>query len=88
MKRCNMTWFSKLTNAVVEMFYKVAKGLVDKYDYKEGTSAQNKSTMRMSEADREAEYNRLVAEIEAISSRPHSAAEKQNLLSQLNSLYK
>ncbi len=76
-----------MPNAVVEMFYKITKGLVDKYDYKESHSIQSNSSMRMTNAEKEAEYTRLVSEIEALSHRPHSTQEKQQLLDQLTALY-
>lgn len=77
-----------MPNAVVEMFYKVAKGLVDKYDYKEGYSAQGGSSLTMTQQQKDEEYTRLTSEIEALSHRPHSEQEKQNLINQLMALYK
>lgn len=77
-----------MPNVVVEMFYKVAKGLVDKYDYKENNSARNSSTMRMSQADKNNEYERITKELEELARRPHSQQEKQQLLNQLMSVYR
>lgn len=77
-------------NAVVEMFYKVAKGVVDKYGYKEGTqnsNSTNASYMRKTEEDKNAEYNRIVGKLEELSKRPHSPQEKADLLKQLTSIY-
>lgn len=77
-----------MPNVVVEMFYKVSKGLVEKYDYKEGNSANNHSTLAMTQAEKNAEYERLTSELEALSRRPHNAQEKQSLLNQLMAIYK
>ena len=76
-----------MPNAIVQMFYKVAKGLVDKYDYKEGSNPAP-SSMKMSDSERNAEYNRLADELEALDGRPHSAEEKQNIINQMKALYK
>lgn len=78
-------------NYTIEMFYKLANGLVNKYGFKEGTqnsNTANGNTMRMTEKDKEAEYNRIVGELEALAKRPHSPEEKQRLQSQLVNLYK
>lgn len=78
-------------NYTIEMFYKLANGLVNKYGFKEGTqnsNTANGNTMRMSEKDKDAEYNRIVGELEALTRRPHSPEEKQRLQSQLVNLYK
>ena len=77
-------------NAVVEMFYKVAKGVVDKYGYKEGThnsNSTNANYMRKTEEEKTAEYNKIVGELEALSKRPHSPQEKENLLKRLTAIY-
>ena len=79
-----------MPNVVIEMFYKVAKGVVEKYGLKEGTqnsNSTNSNTMRMTEKDKDAEYNRIVGEIEALSKRPHSPEERAKLQRQLLSLY-
>ena len=76
-------------NYTIEMFYRVAKGLVDKYGYKEGSSnSSNPSKMRMSDADRDAEYNRLCSELEALDNRPQHVGERDRILKQMQELYK
>lgn len=77
-------------NCTIEMFYKLAKGLTDKYGYQEGTSGGNKGngSFRMSEAERDKEYNRIASEMEALDRRPHSSAEKENLQRQLDNLFR
>lgn len=77
-------------NCTIEMFYKLAKGLTDKYGFKEGTSGGNKGngSFRMSATDRDREYNRIVGEMEALSKRPHSSEEKENLQRQLDNLFR
>ena len=76
-------------NHTIIMFYKLAKGLSDKYAYKEGTGGGNKNngSLRISKADRDAEYNRLVNEMEKLTSRPHTTEEKDNLQRQLDALF-
>lgn len=76
-------------NYTIQMFYKVAKGLVDKYGYKEGSGGQGgQNNHRMSEADRDKEYNRIVGEMEAMKKRPYTTAEYEALENQLYNLYK
>ncbi len=78
-------------NYTIEMFYKLANGLVDKYGFKEGTqnaNGTNGNSMRMTEQDKNNEYNRIVGELEALAHRPHTAEEKQRLQNQLVNLYK
>lgn len=76
-------------NRVIEMFYKVAKGLVDKYGYREGTNnSNNSSNMRRTQADIDAEYNRIAGEMEALQRRPHSTEETTRLQAELMNLFK
>lgn len=77
-----------MPNNVVEMFYKVAKGMADKYGYREGVAKDTPARLAMSAGEKNAEYDRLYQELQNLSSRPHTEAEKQNILSQLNNLYK
>lgn len=77
-----------MPNQVVEMFYKITKGLLDKYDYQEGNSGSGQSSMRMTQQEKDAEYTRITNELEALTNRPHRAQEKQALLNQLQALYK
>ncbi len=75
-------------NRVIEMFYKVGKGLVDKYGYQEGTNNANSSSgIRITQADIDNEYNRIASEIEALQHRPHSTEEKTRLQAQLIHLF-
>jgi hypothetical protein len=78
-----------IPNNVIEMFYKLATGLVDKYGFKEGTQNSNNNTgmMRMSEQDKDAEYNRLVGEMESLTKRPHKPEEKQAIQRQIMALF-
>lgn len=76
-------------NYTIEMFYKVAKGLVDKYGYKEGSGGQaQQNSYRMTQADKDKEYDRIVSEMEALQRRPHTPDEKDALQRQLNALFK
>ena len=75
-------------NYTIEMFYKVAKGLVEKYGYKEGSGGQaNKNNYVMSQADKDKEYNKICDEMEALKTRPHTAEEKDALQRRLNALF-
>lgn len=75
-------------NYVIEMFYRVADGLVNKYGFKEGTNnSRNTATMRMSEADRNAEYDRIVSKMEELERRPHTDAEMQQYQTALRRLF-
>ena len=70
------------------MFYKLAQGLVNKYGFKEGTNNSNNSgTMFRTQAEKDAEYNRIVGELEALQKRPHSTEEKSRLMAQLTNLF-
>lgn len=76
-------------NHTIIMFYQVAKGFLDKYGYKEGSGGQGQqNNYRMSKEDRDKEYDRIVGEMEALTKRPHTSEEKQNLQNQLNALFK
>jgi hypothetical protein len=76
-------------NYTIEMFYRVAKGLVDKYGFKESSSnSTNPSTMRMSEADRNAEYDRLVKQLEELDNRPQKVGEKDAIVNRMREIFK
>ena len=76
-------------NVVIEMFYKVTKNLVDKYDFKEGTSnSNNPAKMRMSDADRNAEYDRLYQQLLDLDSRPHQVGEKEKIVKRMQEIFK
>ena len=85
-----MLWFCETDKYhTIIMFYQVAKGLLDKYGYKEGSGGQGQqNNYRMSKEDRDKEYDRIVGEMEALTKRPHTSEEKQNLQNQLNALFK
>ena len=75
-------------NYTIEMFYRVAKGLVDKYGYKEGTAQANPpSKMRMSEADRNARYEELTKQLEILDNRPQQVGERDAILKQLREIF-
>ena len=76
-----------MPNQVVEMFYKVAKGLVDKYGYKESAGGSKPSSMALSQSEKDAEYNKVYKELMELGNRPHTAKEKSELLSRLQSIY-
>lgn len=77
-------------NCTIEMFYRVAKGFVDKYGYKEGAVNHGNSTkIRMSEADRNAEYDRLYNELLKLDSTPNQkVGERDAILNQMRELFK
>lgn len=75
-------------NYTIEMFYKVAQGLVSKYGFKENNSGgSNPTKMRMSDEDKNTEYNRLATELEALSNRPNKPGEKDAILTQMRNLF-
>lgn len=77
-------------NYTVEMFYKVAKGLVDKYGYKEGTSnsSNQANNMRMSDADRNKEYDRLARMLDELDNRPQKVGERDEIVNRMRELFK
>ena len=77
-------------NVVIEMFYKVTKNLVDKYDFKEGTnnSGNNAGNMRMTDADRNAEYDRLYQQLLELDNRPHQVGEKERIVKRMQEIFK
>ena len=77
-----------MPNNVVEMFYKIAKGMEEKYGYKESTTKDNPTRLAMSTEEKKATYNDLYDKLLALSSRPHTSQEKQDILNQMQNLYK
>ncbi len=76
-------------NYTIEMFYKLAKGLVNKYGYKENNSGADKQTpKRLTEADRNKEYDRLAKVLDDLSNRPHQPGEKEAIIKQMQDLFK
>lgn len=77
-------------NYTIEILYSVAKGLVDKYGYKEGTTgSHNPASMRMSEADKNAEYDRLVQKLEELDNNPNQKAEdRERILARMRDIFK
>ena len=76
-------------NKVIEMFYKVAKGLVDTYGYKEGSAnTSNPAKIRMSKADIDAEYDRLVKRLEELDNSPNQkVGERDEIVKQMQKLF-
>ena len=68
-----------MPNCVIEMFYKVSKGLVERYGYREGNAPSSPSAMKRTAAEKDEEYNRIASEIEALQHRPHTPEEKARL---------
>lgn len=76
-------------NYTIEMFYKLAKGLISKYGYEENSSGAGKqNNMRMSEAERNAEYNRLAKMLDDLDNRPQQVGEKEAIVKQMRELFK
>lgn len=77
------------TNNTIEMFYKVAKGLIDKYGYKEGTqNSGNTSNFRRSKADIDAEYDRLSKKLSELDNRPQKVGERDAIIKEMRELFK
>jgi hypothetical protein len=76
-------------NYTIEMFYRVAKGLVDKYGYKEGSAnSSNPAKIRMSEADKNAEYDRLYQRLISLDSSPNQkVGERDEIINQMRQLF-
>ena len=76
-------------NKVVEMFYKVAKGLVEKYDFKEGSAnSTNPAKIRMSEADKNAEYDRLYNRLLELDNSPHQkVGEREEIVKRMREIF-
>lgn len=77
-----------MPNNVIEMFYKVSKGLVDKYGYKEQTARDNPITLTKSPEEKTARYNELCTKLEELKTRPHSEQEKNTILKELQEVFK
>lgn len=76
-----------MPNVVVEMFYKVSKGLVDKYGYKETTGGQKAGSVIKTDAEKQAEYDKLYNQLIELGNRPHTENEKASLLKQLQNVF-
>ncbi|MBQ7977372.1 MAG: hypothetical protein IJ301_02080 [Clostridia bacterium] len=76
-----------MPNVVVEMFYKVSKGLVDKYGYKETTGGQKAGSVIKTDAEKQAEYDKLYNQLIELCNRPHTENEKASLLKQLQNVF-
>lgn len=76
-------------NQIVEMFYKIGKGMVDKYGYKENSSpSSNPGKIRMSSADRDAEYDRLYKELVELDNTPNQkVGRRDEIVKQMRELY-
>lgn len=76
-----------MPNKVVEMFYKVAKGMADKYGYIEGVAKDNPVTLTRTENEKQSRYDELCSKLTELSSRPHTTDEKQKILDELNKVF-
>jgi len=76
-------------NYTIEMFYRVAKGLVDKYGYKESSAnSSNPAKIRMSEADRNAEYDRLYNRLLELDNSPNQkVGERDEIVKKMQALF-
>ena len=76
-------------NYTIEMFYKVANGLVSKYGYKEGTTnSSNPAKLRMSEADKNAEYDRLYNKLIELDNNPHQkVGDREAIVKQMREIF-
>lgn len=77
-------------NYTIEMFYKVANGLVSKYGYKEGTNNSNNPAklQRMSEADKNAEYDRLYNKLIELDNNPHQkVGDREAIVKQMREIF-
>lgn len=73
----------KMPNEMVEMMYKISKGVHEKYGYEEssrGAASAEPQGMQMTADQKEAKWNELHQEILALSNRNHTEAEKQALI--------
>ena len=78
------------TNDAVRIMYKLAKGFVSDYGVKEGTQASNKQGYgsMMSQADKDAEADKIYKALDELKNRPHTDEDKQALIDKLISLNK
>lgn len=77
-------------NYTVEMFYRVAKNFVDKFGYKEGTSnsANPATKMRMTDAEKDAEYNRLYQKLMDFDNNPNQkVGERDEIVKQMRRIF-
>ena len=76
-------------NYTIEMFYRVAKGLVDKYGFKEGSAnSTNPAKIRMSEADKNAEYDRLYNRLLELDNSPHQkVGERDEIVKRMREIF-
>lgn len=77
-----------MPNNVIEMFYKVSKGLVDKYGYKEQVARDNPITLTRSADEKTQRYNELCNKLEELKSRTHTTSEKDAILKELQEVFK
>ena len=77
-------------NYTIEMFYRVAKGLVDKYGYTEGSAnSSNPAKIRMSDADKDAEYDRLYKRLIELDNTPNQkVGEREEIVKRMQNLFK
>ena len=77
-----------MPNNVVEMFYKLAKGLNDKYGYTESPMKDNPNRLASTAQEKNAQYDELYKQLTDLSKRPHTKEEKDNILAQMNNLFR
>lgn len=77
-----------MPNNVVEMFYKLAKGLNDKYGYTESPMKDNPNRLASTTQEKNAQYDALYEQLRELSTRPHTKEEKDFILEQMNQLYR
>lgn len=78
------------TNDAVKIMYKLAKGFVSDYGATEGTQAGNKQNYGalMTQADKDAEAEKIYKQLDELKNHPHSDEDKQKLIDRLISLNK
>lgn len=76
-------------NDTVMLLYALAKGVVDKYDYKEGNAQNSTASTNLvkTKEEKDAEYNAVVKELEELDKRQHTEAERKRVLDKLYSIY-
>ena len=77
-------------NQTIEMFYKIAKGFADKYGYRESTiNSSSPSNIRMSETDRDTEYNRLYNRLVELDNKPNQqVGEREEIIKAMQELFR
>ncbi|MEI8127987.1 MAG: hypothetical protein WCG95_00085 [bacterium] len=75
-------------NKTIEIFYELAKGMANKYDYNEtGSPGQKGSNIKMSQAEKDQAYDKVYNELQDLNNRPHTDEEKQAKLKELRGIF-